>query len=264
MLAIDTEHLDRDGFVFLGRAASQADIEEFETAISSFSEAQLRKTKTPRSAAEPFIDVFSLGGHYTDRVYVLLEDLFVLHRMSAQIGQELRASGFLDWAKIEVPLIWPDIRADLPNSKSALPVHQDFASTKCHNAWRVWIPLRPANARTGSMLVYPGTHKAGVVPHNTENPLNPFVEPQYYSGIQPIVLDLPAGDGVLISPLLLHASVPNRAERVKFTLMIQVQDYATMVHPNDEHDTFASFERISCLRAHARAASDPGLHSPAQ
>ncbi len=264
MLAIDTEDLDRNGFAFLKRIVPQTDIDEFEAAITSFSEAQLRNTKTPRRASEPFIDVFSRGGLYAERVYKLLEDLFVLHRISVHIGQELRSSGFLDWAKIEVPLIWPDIRADLPNSKSALPVHQDYASTKCHNAWRLWIPLRPSNARTGSMLVYPGTHKAGVVPHNTEDPLNPFVEAQYYSGIQAVVLDLPAGDGVLISPLLLHASVPNRAERVKFTLMIQVQDYATMVHPNDKRDKFAIFERISSARAQARAAYDPRFDSPTQ
>ena len=256
MQSIDTGQLERDGFVILRGLVQAEEIAEFEALIARFSEAQAEKLGLQRRAAEPFIDLFSRGGEYTKLVYKLLEELFVLHRMSVRIGEELKTSGFLDWAKIEVPLIWPDIRADIPNDTLRLfPVHQDIASTKCGSAWRLWIPLRAANAVAGSMALYPGTHKNGVVPHNIDEPQKPLIDPQYYAGIEPTILDLPAGDGVLMNPLVLHASVLNRSARTKFTLMIQVQDYVSVLDPENEQGPLADLARFGTKLAQIRAAA---------
>jgi hypothetical protein len=260
-LEVNTSELDRSGIVVLRNVLTQADITDFEAAISEFCASQLRKLKIKPEAADPFIDVFNRGGAYAHRVYKLLEKLFVLHRMSVDIAERLKSSGFFDWAGIKVGLVWPDIRADLPNQTDEvlsnqygplLPVHQDYGSTKCRAAWRLWIPLRPANIQRGSMLVYEGTHKRGPIAHNIENPLRPYVEPHHYAGIDPVILDLPAGDGALINPLVLHASVPNRSDSVKFTLMIQIQDMMTMADPDDEHDELAILERTVSARDRAR------------
>src|SRR5882672_8629378 len=125
---------------------------------------------------------------YTDRMYKLLERLSVLNRMSTDIDRRLKAAGFLDWAGIEVPLIWPDIRADIPNDTiRTLAVHQDFGSMQSHRAWRLWIPLRPANATLGTIAIYPGTHKHGVIHHNFEDETKPVVDPKIYAGIDPVV-----------------------------------------------------------------------------
>ncbi|MEX2129183.1 MAG: phytanoyl-CoA dioxygenase family protein [Xanthobacteraceae bacterium] len=256
MRVIDTDQLERDGFVILRGLVRDEEIAEFESSITRFSEAQLEKLGLPRRAAEPFIDLFTRGGQYTKRIYKLLEELFVLHRMSVRIGEELRTAGFLDWAKIDVPLIWPDIRADIPNDTvRSFPVHQDIASTQCGKAWRMWVALRPANAVAGSMALYPGTHNNGLVPHNMDQPLRPFVEPQHYAGIAPVVLDLPAGDGVLMNPLVLHSSVLNQSERTKFTLMIQVQDYALVLDPEDERGPLAELVRFGAKLTRARATA---------
>jgi hypothetical protein len=215
---------------------------------------------------DPFIALFQRGGRYADRLYKLLEKLHIFNQITVDVAERLRAGGFFQWGDIRVPLVWPDIRADLPDHDEPLladqtdvplPVHQDFGSTKCHRAWRLWIPLRPSNVHTGSMRVYIGTHKKGVLPHNLDNPLRPFIEPHHYAGYEPLVLDLPAGDGVLLDPLVLHASVPNRSDRVKFTLMIQVQDLASMSDPDDDKDPLAIFEVTDRLRARARIEHDP-------
>ena len=95
MLAIDTQKLEDDGFCALGRVISQKDLEEFEAQVARFSEAQIQATGTEPRAAESFIDVFSRGGAYTDRIYKLLERLQVLQAMSHRIGEDLEASGFL-------------------------------------------------------------------------------------------------------------------------------------------------------------------------
>jgi hypothetical protein len=254
MMQIDTDQLQRDGFVILRGLIQPEELAEFESQVARFSESQIRKFNIPRVAQEAFIDVFRRGGQYTNRIYKLLEELFVLHRMSSRLGQELSTSGFLDWAEFEVPLIWPDIRADIPNdSLRSLPVHQDIKSTHCGKAWRLWIALRDADAVAGSMALYPGTHKKGVVPHQVKHPQRPLVEPEHYAGIEPIILDLPAGDGVIMHPLILHASVLNRSARTKFTLMVQIQDYASVVDPDDVQHPLADLVRFG---AQARALAE--------
>src|SRR5687767_6092012 len=121
--------------------------------IASFASSQAQKLGFSQNDSELFIDVFRKGGPYTDRIYMLMERMFILHKISTRIGEELESSGFLEWAGIQVPLIWPDIRADIPHdSERILPVHQDFGSTLSERAWRFWIALRPSNAFTGSMM----------------------------------------------------------------------------------------------------------------
>lgn len=263
---VNTKELERDGIVVLNNLLTPSDIAEFEAVIDNFCTSQLQKFGINPQSADPFVDIFTRGGVYADRVYKLLERLHILHRMSMEVGEKLEAAGFFEWADVKVPLVWPDIRADLPNhtkallsdhTDAALSVHQDFSSTRCHTAWRLWIPLRPANAERGSMRVYKGTHKLGPLAHNVENPLMPIVEPHNYADLKSTILDLPAGDGVLFSPLLLHASVANRSNRVKFTLLMQIQDLATMADPEDEDDDLAVFARIDNVRARARIANDP-------
>src|SRR5262249_1866270 len=115
MLTMNRDELERNGLILLKDVLSPADIAEFEPAISEFCGSELRKRNIAPIARDPFIDVFARNGAYYHRVYKLLERLYVLHRMSVDVGEKLRSAGFFDWAEIEVPLVWPDIRADLPN-----------------------------------------------------------------------------------------------------------------------------------------------------
>lgn len=246
---IDFKRLDVDGYTIVRGLVRPDEIGEFEATIERLVRSQLTSLDITPSHADPFIDVFKVGGQYTDRLYKLMERLFILQRIGVRLGNLLQSSGFYEWAKIEVPLVWPDIRADIPgDSDRLLPVHQDFKSTQCERAWRLWIPLRPSNAQTGTMCLYSGTHKLGVVEHNTDTPRRPFVEEKYYRNAVPAVLDLPVGDAVIMNPLILHASVPNRSQRTKFTLMMQVQDLAAMIHPDDTRNRYTTFTRIAASR----------------
>lgn len=250
---IDFKGLDNDGYTVLRGLVTPEETGEFEEAIEGLVRSQTIALGLKPRHADPFIDVFNVGGKYTDRLYKLMERLFVLQRISVRLGGVLQLSGLLEWSQIKVPLIWPDIRADVPgDSDRILPVHQDYGSTLCERAWRLWLPLRPSNAETGTMCVYAGTHKLGLVDHNIDNPLRPFVEEKYYENAKRIVLDLPAGDAVLMNPLLLHASVPNRSQRTKFTLMMQLQDISSMIHPETTESMYSPFTRIAAIRAAAR------------
>lgn len=254
MISVNTGQLEENGYVIVPDVVSCAEISEFESMVTSFAISQAKKLGISGNGSELFIDVFRTGGAYTERIYMLMERMFILQKITTRLGEELDQSGFLAWAGIQVPLIWPDIRADVPDdNERVLPVHQDFGSTFSERAWRFWIALRPSNAFTGSMLVYPGTHKGGPRAHNLDNPLKPYVEPRHYAGTNGVVLEVNKGDGVIINPLLLHASVPNQSHQTKFTLMIQIQDYNSVLHPNDGTSALSLFQVISSVRAQARA-----------
>lgn len=247
--------LERDGFTVLRGLIAPDDLARFEQQIAALTASQLAALDLSPRHDDPFIDLFSTGGAYTSRLYQLLERLAILQDISVRIGGTLREMGFFDWSHMSVPLVWPDIRADLPGKTDLLlPVHQDFGSMQCQNAYRLWIPLRHSNAETGTMCVYPGTHRQGPVEHDLSDPLKPKVDPSRYNEAEKIVFDLPAGDGVLIDPLLFHASVPNQSRRTKFTLMIQLQDLATMINPQDGESRFSVFGKVNAVRAAARAA----------
>lgn len=245
--------LDERGFTVLPELLSAGEVARFEQDIATLVEAQLNELGLEPLHADPFVDLFAVGGAYTKRFYELLERLLVLQQMSVGIAGSLEEAGFFVRRKIAVPIVWPDIRADIPeDSDRSLPVHQDYRSMRCARAYRLWIPLRPSNAELGSMCVYPETHRLGPVAHNLTDPRKPHISPDLYRGCERIVFDLPSGDAVLLDPLLFHASVPNRSQRTKFTLMIQIQDLAAMIDPRDSG--YSVFEAA----VSARAAVDGG------
>lgn len=248
--------LQNDGYTVLRDLVRQEDLVRFEQQIEALTSSQLSALKLTPLHRDPFIDVFNVGGAYTNRLYQLLERLAILQEVSVGIGGTLKQMGLFHWSRMAIPLVWPDIRADIPGEADRLlPVHQDYGSMQCQNAYRLWIPLRPSSPQFGTMCVYPGTHKQGPVEHDLSDALKPKIAQDRYDESTKVVFDLPAGDGVLIDPLLFHASVPNQSDRTKFTLMVQVQDLATMINPRDEQGRFSVFSKVTAVRAAARAAS---------
>jgi phytanoyl-CoA hydroxylase len=82
------------------------------------------------------------------------------------------------------------------------PLHQDWPSMEASmNSVVVWVPLVPVNKENGSVIIYPGSHKEGVLPFSTKGG---FANVEYDGkSIQP---DLEIGDIVIFSTLLVHKS----------------------------------------------------------
>lgn len=82
------------------------------------------------------------------------------------------------------------------------PKHQDWSSMHASmNSLVVWIPLIEVNEKNGSVIIYPKSHRLGVLPFSSNGG---FAEVQYEGpSIQP---DLNIGDIVIFSTLLVHES----------------------------------------------------------
>ena len=233
---IDYARLERDGFLHLPNLVSPALLAEFEAVVDIVGRTGLARKRRAPSSREPFADLLQTGGDYRVRLFANLKNLRVVQEMGMAVSETLRTEGFLDWAGLEAPIVYPTLRADPPGEdKYLLPYHQDYA-TQCRRAWRLWIPLRDANARTGSMKVVPGTHRMGFIEHDTSDPAHPVVPASVLEGRDPVTIDLRGGDGILFNPLLVHASVPAEVERMKYVLLVQVQDLTTLADSEDPDD----------------------------
>jgi len=224
----DFERLAEQGFIRIPRLVEKSKLEEFEDTMSWLAVAGLSMKGHSPGDEEPMSALLKCGGEYRVRLFANLKNLKVVQEMGSEVSQRLQDEGFLDWADLSVPAVYPTLRADPPGEiKYLLPYHQDYA-TPCQRAWRVWVPLRDANERSGTMKVVPKTHKNGLIEHDTSDPAHPTVPPSLFGGTTPEVIELSAGDGLIIDPLLVHASVPATENRMKYVLMVQVQDIATL------------------------------------
>jgi hypothetical protein len=248
---INFHALETEGFVRLRNLIDRSNLMQFEATISRMAEAGLKLKKCSANGEEPMSALLKAGGEYRARLFANLKNLKIVQEMSASVSRYLEKESFLEWASLGVPVVYPSLRADPPDeTKYLLPFHQDYA-TQCARAWRVWVPLRDANTENGTMKVVPRSHLHGFVNHDASDPSRPVVPESLLAGEAPITVDIPAGDGILFNPLLFHASVPTQRNRMKYVLLVQVQDLATLGNFDDPEDPIA--QRLDMVKHREQA-----------
>lgn len=223
---------------------SAADLAEFERVIGELCDAEIKKRGIKRQHADPFIDVMLADEKYRRYLFPLLRRLHILERISAEIGAQIAQNGFLNRHGYRAPLIWPYFRADLPHEAVyELRFHQDIVSTDSAKAWRIWLPLRDVDRHHGSIELVSGSHKLGWLAHSQGDMLEVLVDQALIPEERRVCIEMAAGDAVLLDPHIIHRSVPNRSERVKFVALIQVQDGAELLGP--DKDTYKPDSSVS-------------------
>ncbi|WP_024806325.1 phytanoyl-CoA dioxygenase family protein [Nocardia sp. BMG51109] len=82
-----------------------------------------------------------------------------------------------------------------------------------------WIPLVPVDAESGCLAVVPGSHRHGVLPKITdEYGITRLREPLAHTG-EPVPLR--PGDALLFDDLVLHRSLDNVSDRVRWSIDIR-------------------------------------------
>ena len=249
---MDFGALQKDGFIHLSVLIGSDLLDEFETTVAALGEACLEHKGMTKRSADALCDALKVGGDYRVRLFNNLKNLYVINRMCGRVALRLEEEGFFNWANLTAPLLYPSFRADLPGEDTyLLPMHQDHA-TQCRRAWRFWIPLRDANPDSGTMRIVPTSHRLGILKHDVSDPKLPYVPQSEYAELDTVTLEVPAGDGVLFDPLLVHGSVAAQAERIKYVLLIQVQDLATVADPDDPEDLLPARLAMTAERDQAR------------
>lgn len=248
--------LERDGFVLMPGLAGSDQRERFEREVGAISASLARNAGSGAGGDAGLIEVFRRGGDFRSVVYSMLQGLRSLRRITAEAVQRLEEAGLLQQRGIAEPSVLTNLRVDLPRETDfALPMHQDYAGMRSPNAIRVWLPLRPVGPDTGSMTVIRESHLSGPLEHNRDDPKKPVVLPSAYDESQAVPIEAAAGTGVVFDMLLLHESILNMSDSIKFVLVITIQDMLTLVDPDDPDDKVGAFFHIAEQRAAARNPS---------
>ena len=246
--SLDFARLEEDGFLVLPGLVRPEELAAFERDITLAGERLAAARKVVRRSSEAIADVLKESGKHRSMLFDHVKRLLVLERLSAEIGGALEETGLFAHAGLEVPVVWPTLRADLPDeSKYFLHLHQDFMTTRSQLAWRLWVPLRDTNSFYGTMDVVPGSHRAGPYTYVSDELNAPSIPRSQLDrlGLETSTLEIQAGTGVLFDPRLVHGSVANRSSRTKWVLLIHVQDLARFVDPQDEADPLIPFLKLS-------------------
>jgi ectoine hydroxylase-related dioxygenase (phytanoyl-CoA dioxygenase family) len=134
-------------------------------------------------------------------------------------------------------LIGPDIGleggfllAKWPGADFRVPWHQDGAGTDMEldpaRSVTVWLALTEATAANGALCVIPGSHRHGYLPTRREDlhggqhgrALTTDVPP---GSPAPVVVELAAGQALVMDVRLLHSSPPNTTSRPRIGLNLR-------------------------------------------
>lgn len=256
-MSIDYSRLELDGCLVIRDAIDLAIYSEFETEIDNFARLLLRQQNIPDLSQDPMAAILKSSGEFRKLLFPQLRNLRVLHKLEQRVIRFFDKSGFFAWANMAAPSIHRIFKADVPGEKKyLLPMHQDY-NTPVHVGWRAWIPLRHANPTNGTIRFARGSHAAGFIAHDVSNPELPQVDGSDVSEDDCEVLDLAPGGVFLFHPLLVHASVPATSEWMKYALIINLWDLATLADPEDRDDPINARIAMGNSRDIERGDRDP-------
>lgn len=246
--AIDFATLDRDGYVVVPGLIAAADLAEFEHCIETAGTRLAASRGLDVTGVEPLSAVIRAAGKHRSALFDHVKRLWIIERLAGEVGRWLETAGLFAHSHIEVPVLWPTLRADLPGENNyTFPPHQDYATTRSQTAWRLWINLRDVNTERGTIQLAPGSHRKGPYRYVTENTNYPHVGADELArhGLDMVSIDAAAGSCVLFDPRVVHGSVANRSSITKYVMLLHLQDLATYPDPSNPDDPMRQFLDLS-------------------
>jgi ectoine hydroxylase-related dioxygenase (phytanoyl-CoA dioxygenase family) len=151
---------------------------------------------------------------------------------------------------LELPICFeiPSIRFDFPEESEFLTkAHQDVRSIRSSRCITIWTPLRRADAEHGTVSVYPGTHRLGLVDFAVGAEENVKVGDDYLAA-DPVPVEAGPGDVVFMNSFVIHESHPNSSDKIKLNVQAFYNDALGMTM-GDEFQALAALPDYKELRA---------------
>ncbi len=115
------------------------------------------------------------------------------------------------------------------------PMHQDwnYFPTLKDSMIAGIVHVSPATDEMGCLRVYPGSHKYGRVIGSSGQSESEFLDRHPLAGATP--LEAEPGDVLFFHYCLVHGSMPNRSDRVRKTVLVQLYAGNDRVEPGNGH-----------------------------
>ncbi|MHA1537508.1 MAG: phytanoyl-CoA dioxygenase family protein [Alphaproteobacteria bacterium] len=248
-MTADLDHLGSEGYVVLKGVLGQHLIDQFEDEVDRLAHAQMKaRGITASGKDEPMAELYRLGGKYRHLMYTSMQNLAALDAIKVHLLEQHKPGGIFAGLNFDVPVSTCGLRIDLPHEDNFLErVHQDY-SCFAPPGFHAWVPMRRVDEHHGSVRFWPGSHKGGFVPHNTDNPRQPFIEPEHYEGRPSIVAELDPGDVLFFNIFGFHRSVPNRSDVIRYIGIFMMQDLARLQDPEDRNSSVWDMVSMTATR----------------
>jgi len=126
-----------------------------------------------------------------------------------------------------------------PGIGSPFPIHQDapYFPTAKHSMIAAIIHVSDATDAMGCFRLYPGSHKLGPIPQASGRTESEALSDYPLDGAK--ILEAQAGDVVFFHYFTLHGSMPNRSQRPRKTVLVQLYAGDDWIesgtdHPNEQ------------------------------
>lgn len=130
------------------------------------------------------------------------------------------------------------------NSKHMFLPHQDLRDRTSRKSLIVWVPLS-GGSNCGGLALYPGTHRRGPLKHGLSPSGQLMLEENAYADSERLdVTEFDVGDCVFVDPYLVHESIENRGEGIRWTAVIKIDDASGQAHVRDSIHPFDIEEYI--------------------
>lgn len=197
-----------------GKLSSLLEEEPFETRLAKMFEGL---------SDEEFL---AFGRSWRDRhpgYYHFMNTPKILDAVESLIGPEIFANPVYN-TRPKVPKV----------AAGAVPWHQDrsyWPGANANPVITVWIPLVEANEVNGCLRIWPRTHKADLIEHQSETYSGTSYREvnvndaamEKFKKIQPVSAPLAAGGAILFNDRCIHMSTPNLSEHVRWSVDLRYQ-----------------------------------------
>lgn len=156
---------------------------------------------------------------------------------SEKVNSVLKALG------LEFPICMdiPTIRFDMPDEKKFLRgPHQDLGAIHSPKCVTVWFPFVPVSKENGSLGVFPGSHKQGLLEHYIEDEHGaPGVQVKNDIPLgEEVIVDAKPGDIAFLNSFCVHRSYPGTSGQIKINGQFFYND-ALEVRMGDQYQVLA-------------------------
>lgn len=230
----DVQAYHRDSFVVARQLLPPALVADCVAQIDGIVRDQAAKLGIPVAAGASLDDVMRAvlrpGTPERSFVYNLVRHVQAARQAHTHpaVYEVLRALGLLHPICLELP----SIRIDLPDEDKFLTgPHQDIKSIYCSRCITVWIPLVSCNAHDGTVGVFAGSHRDGLLDHGTDDEKRGFARYRVAAEIDSARLqlaDVVPGDVVFLNAYAVHQSCAGTSGRVKIVTTTSFNDALAM------------------------------------
>ena len=217
-----------DGYVVFNNFLKKDSVKKIRSELKKIIYDQAKKFRVPinkkDSLEENIKMIFLTNSSARKFIYDLVRNITSIKTI--QYSNELIEILKLFGLKNPIGLNMPTIRFDIslkPERKYLTLPHQDLRSIRSNRCATIWIPITKVNEKLGTMKIWPGTFKKGILEHGI-NKGQIFINDLDLSKYPFTLLSAKPGDLIINNSFNIHSSHPGSEGSIRINAQFMMND----------------------------------------